>query len=71
LKGIGLPASRRMRYDLLRAESLDLPVGPDAIHDDQLDAAAAAYAAYLWATRQASVSGGFITPAAARVSGVE
>ena len=71
LKGVGLPAGKRMRYDLLRAESLDLPVGPDAIHDDQLDAAAAAYAAYLWATRQASVSEGFVMPAAARTSGIE
>jgi NAD(P) transhydrogenase len=60
LKGVGLPTGKRMRYELLRAESLELPFGPDAIHDDQLDAAAAAYAAYLWATGQAPVEGGYI-----------
>jgi NAD(P) transhydrogenase len=62
LKGVGLPSGKRMRYELLRAEALEFPVGPDAIHDDQLDAAAAAYAAYLWATKQAPVEGGFVTP---------
>jgi hypothetical protein len=55
------PSARRLRYDILRAESLEFPVGPDAIHDDQLDAAAAAYAAYLWATRQASAEGAYVT----------
>jgi NAD(P) transhydrogenase len=70
LKGAGLPASKRMRYDLLRAEALEFPVGPDAIHDDQLDAAAAAYAAYLWATGQAPVSGVYVTPAIAPRTGV-
>jgi len=45
-----LPAGRRARYDLLRGFGLDLPVGPDAITHDKLDAAAAAFLAYLWAT---------------------
>jgi hypothetical protein len=54
------PSARRLRYDILRAESLEFPVGPDAIHDDQLDAAAAAYAAYLWATKQASADGAYV-----------
>ena len=62
LKGVGLPSGKRMRYDLLRSEALEFPAGPDAIHDDQLDAAAAAYAAYLWATKQARVEGGYVTP---------
>ena len=51
-----------MRYELLTTEGLELPAGPDAIHDDQLDAAAAAYAAYLWATKQASIQGGLVVP---------
>jgi NAD(P) transhydrogenase len=55
------PSARRLRYDILRAESLEFPVGPDAIHDDQLDAAAAAYAAYLWATKQAGAEGAYVT----------
>ncbi len=41
----------RRHYEVLRAEGLELPVaGPDSRHE--LDAAAAAYAAYLWATGQ-------------------
>ncbi len=62
LKRATLPAGKRMRYELLRSEGLELPAGPDAIHDDQLDATAAAYAAYLWATKQAPAKGGFVTP---------
>jgi len=61
LKGLNSPSGRRMRYELLRRESIELPVGPDAIHDDQLDAAAAAYAAYLWATRQAGAEGAYVS----------
>ena len=60
VKEASLPSGKRMRYELLRALSLDFPLGPEAIHDDQLDAAAAAYAAYLWATGQASADGGYI-----------
>ncbi len=63
-KGTSSPTARRLRYDILRTESLEFPVGPDAIHDDQLDAAAAAYAAYLWATKQASAQGAYVTAAA-------
>ncbi|MGH9367790.1 MAG: Si-specific NAD(P)(+) transhydrogenase, partial [Thermoanaerobaculia bacterium] len=52
-KRAGRPeAVRRRRFEILRAEGMELPVGCDAIHEDQLDAAAAAFTAYLWATRQ-------------------
>lgn len=48
-----LPAGRRARYDILREHGLELPVGCDAVTHDQLDAAAAAFTAYLWATGKA------------------
>ena len=57
------PAARRKRYEILRAQGLELPVGVAAIHDDQLDAAAAAYAAYLWATKQIPCRGAELVPA--------
>ncbi len=60
LRGVGLPAARRKRYEILRAQALEFPVGPNAIHEDQLNAAAAAYAAYLWATKQARLEGGAV-----------
>ena len=41
---------RRARWDLLRGQGLELPGGPAELTHDQLDAAAAALAAYLWAT---------------------
>ncbi|MGH9365484.1 MAG: Si-specific NAD(P)(+) transhydrogenase [Thermoanaerobaculia bacterium] len=63
LRGVGLPAARRKRYEMLRAVALELPVGPAAVHDDQLDAAVASYAAYLWATRQARREGAEVLPA--------
>jgi NAD(P) transhydrogenase len=53
---------RRKRYEILRSQALELPVGFAAVHDDQLDAAAAAYAAYLWATKQAACVGAVVTP---------
>jgi NAD(P) transhydrogenase len=56
-------AARRKRYEILREQALELPVGLAAIHDDQLDAAAAAFAAYLWATRQATSRGAEVVPA--------
>ncbi len=56
-------AVRRRRYQILRAEGMELPVGSEAIHDDQLDAAAGAFAAYLWATRQAREEPPWIVPA--------
>jgi NAD(P) transhydrogenase len=56
-------AVRRRRYQILRAEGMELPVGADAIHEDQLDAAAGAFAAYLWATRQTRESAPWVTPA--------
>ncbi len=55
-------AARRKRYEILREQGLELPVGVAAIHDDQLDAAAAAYAAYLWATKQAANQGAEVVP---------
>ncbi len=48
---------RRARYDLLRGLGLELPIGADAITHDQLDAAAAAFTAYLWATGKAKEYG--------------
>jgi NAD(P) transhydrogenase len=52
-----LPSGRRARWDLLRGHGLELPVGCDAITHDQLDAAAAAFTAYLWATGKAKEFG--------------
>ena len=55
--------SKRVQpLDLNIGQALELPVGLAAIHDDQLDAAAAAYAAYLWATKQASSTGAEVVP---------
>lgn len=48
---------RRARYDILRGLGIELPVGADAITHDQLDAAAAAFLAYLWATGKAKEFG--------------
>ena len=48
---------RRARWDLLRDQGLELPVGPGEITHDQLDAAAAALAAYLWATGRTNAWG--------------
>jgi len=56
-------AVRRRRYEILRAEGLELPVGCEAIREDQLDAAAAAFTAYLWATRQTRDDPPWVTPA--------
>lgn len=47
------PQGRRQRYDLLRGLGIELPMDAQAITHDQLDAAAAAYGAYIWATGQA------------------
>jgi len=51
------PAGRHARWDLLRGQGLELPSGPDEITHDQLDAAAAALAAYLWATGRTTAFG--------------
>ena len=48
---------RRARWDLLRGQGLELPVDATAITHDQLDAAAAALAAYLWATGRTNAWG--------------
>ena len=50
-RGEGLLPTRR-QYEVLRAEGLELPVAGPGSRRDELDAAAAAYAAYLWATGQ-------------------
>lgn len=63
LSGVSLPAARRKRYEILRSHGLELPAGPTAITPDQLDAAASAYAGYLWATKQARVEGSSVVPA--------
>ena len=47
------PQGRKARWDLLRGLGVELPIGADAITHDQLDAAAAAFGAYLWATGNA------------------
>jgi predicted nuclease with RNAse H fold len=52
-----LPAGRRLRYDTLRGLGVELPIGPDAVNHDHLDAAASAFAAYLWATGKAKEYG--------------
>lgn len=59
----GVPATQRRQYEILRSRGLELPVPASAIHHDQLDAAAAAYVAYLWATNQAYVRAGNVFPA--------
>ena len=46
------PSPARRQYEILRAEGLELPVSGPGNRRDELDAAAAAYAAYLWATGQ-------------------
>jgi NAD(P) transhydrogenase len=51
------PAGRRARHEILRGFGVDLPVGPEAITHDELDAAAAALLAYLWATGEAKLYG--------------
>jgi hypothetical protein len=56
-------AERRRRYEALRTHGLELPVGEAAVYGDELDAAACAYAAYLWATGQARVVRGVVTAA--------
>jgi hypothetical protein len=51
------PATARRRYEVLRAQGLDLPMEQPTDRTDGLDAAAAAFAAYLWATGQAATEG--------------
>lgn len=55
------PAGLRVRWELLRSEGVELesqhPLGPKDMTHDQLDAAAAAFAAYLWATGKARLAG--------------
>ncbi len=48
---------RRARWDILRGQGLELPLGTGEITHDQLDAAAAALAAYLWATGRTNAWG--------------
>ena len=50
-------AGRRARWDLLRGQGLELPLDAGTITHDQLDAAAAALAAYLWATGRTNAWG--------------
>ncbi len=58
-----VPATARRRYEVLRAQGLDLPTALSAGQSDGLDAAAAAFAAYLWATGQAGSEGSRILTA--------
>jgi NAD(P) transhydrogenase len=57
------PAAARRRYEVLRAQGLDLPITASGGPADGLDAAAAAFAAYLWATGQAGSEGSRILTA--------
>ena len=57
LPSVALPSGRRARHDILHGLGLELPLGRDAITKDELDAAACAFAAYLWATDKARVVG--------------
>jgi NAD(P) transhydrogenase len=56
------PASRRRRYEVLRAQGLDLSSARPAGAADQLDAAAAAYAGYQWATGTRICEGSRLDP---------
>jgi NAD(P) transhydrogenase len=51
------PAAARQRYEVLRAQGLDLSLPAQAGQTEALDAAASAFAAYLWATGQAGCDG--------------
>jgi hypothetical protein len=62
------PAAARRRYEVLRAQGLDLPTTWSAGQSDGLDAAAAAFAAYLWATGQAGSEGSRILTAGSSAS---
>jgi NAD(P) transhydrogenase len=53
---------RRVGYEVLTSLGLELPVGEAAVHQDQLDAAASAFIAYLWATGRATVEDGTAVP---------
>lgn len=55
-------ARKRVHYETLRALGVELPMGNGAAHQDQLDAAAAAYVAYLWATGRARSEGNMAIP---------
>jgi NAD(P) transhydrogenase len=57
------PAAARQRYEVLRAQGLDFPRAQPPGQSDGLDAAAAAFAAYLWATGQAESEGSRILAA--------
>jgi NAD(P) transhydrogenase len=52
-----LPQGRRARYEILRGLGMELPAGPGSITHDELDASAAAFLAYLWATDKARIYG--------------
>ena len=58
----GVPSVQRRQYEVLRSQGIELPVAAATIHHDQLDAAAAAYTAYLWATGQARERAGTVVP---------
>jgi len=58
----GVSTARRRRYEVLRAQGLDLPSAERAGPADQLDAAAAAYAGYQWATGQRRCEGSRLDP---------
>lgn len=55
-------AAKRLRAEILASVGVELPGGEAAPHLDQLDAAAGALTAYLWATGRAPVEGGTVVP---------
>ena len=57
-------AVRRQHHEILCSLGLELPSGESSAHLDQLDAAANALTAYLWATGRAPVQGSCVRPQA-------
>ncbi len=54
--------TRRVHREILTSLGLELPGAGSACHLDQLDAAAAALVAYLWATGRAPIAGDTVMP---------
>lgn len=57
-------AVKRLHHEVLSSLGLELPSAAASAHLDQLDAAAGALVAYLWATGRASIEDGAVVPRA-------
>ena len=57
LPALGSAAGRRARWDVLRGDGLEMPAGREEASRGEIESAAAALAAYLWATGEAAVVG--------------